>query len=298
MASKRKSTKKATKKTSSAKRHYPVVRGSFLGSADEDTIVRTLDVPRALSLLNRRLYRYARVYPVNISMVPTEAQTVEVYALRDDWAVHQGIKLAYKAYTMNTSEEREMLNGKTARWEDFRVNDGVAGNAMLPKLMSNNFIGAGQLLTGGQFNLSSVVDQGNNTMTFTWGASVANTSYGILAEYNKTGNAQASPEGETLFAPYENLTTQVNEQTHLDLQRDGKEPPYDADGVNTATPFVKIATLGAGAAGQQKLSTGYFNAPCGIVVMVGSGASWNSDAMSFEVQKGDYKGVGGRSLLE
>jgi hypothetical protein len=35
-----------------------------------------------------------------------------------------------------------------------------------------------------------------------------------------------------------------------------------------------------------------------LVVLVGNSNDWNSDEMMFEVQKGDYKGVGGKSLLE
>jgi hypothetical protein len=61
---------------------------------------------------------------------------------------------------------------------------------------------------------------------------------------------------------------------------------------------VKVATLGQSAGGAQKLSTGYVNAPCGLVVLVGPSNDWNSDVIHFEVQKGNYKGVGGMSLLE
>jgi len=294
MASK-KSTKKTAKKKSSAKRHYPVVRGSFLGSVTETVSLRKLDVPRALSNLNRRLYRYARVYPVNVSMIPTTTQTVEVYALRDDWAVHQGIKMAYDVYRKNTEDERKMLGTQTARWEDFRCADGLAGEALYAKLHDSSTTGS--MLTGGEFNASNIVDANDVQKTFGWGAGTA-TQFGILEEYDKSGNAQASPESETLQVPYADAESTVNQVTHTDLQDDGNNPPYDATGVNTATPWVKIATLGVGSTGAQRLSTGFFNAPCGIVMMVGSSLNWNSDAMMFEVQKGDYKGVGGRSLLE
>ena len=294
MASKK--SPKKTKMASKKNRHYPVVRSSALGSQTENQSVRIFDTPRALSVINRRLYRYARVYPVSISMQPTQDQTVEVFALRDDWAVHQGLKMAYDAYVKNTEDERKRLGSQVARWEDFRCADGVVGEDLLPKLHDVTFT-TGSILTAGEFRLSNVVDGNNVQKSFSWGPS-SQTAYGILAEYDKAGNAQASPEAETLFAPYADLETDVNEITHLDLQTDGNDPPYDATGVNATTPWVKVATLGAGTTGAQRLSTGFFNAPCGLVVLVGSSPNWNSDAMHFEVQKGQYKGVGGMSLLE
>ena len=296
MASK-KSTKK-TKKTAT-KKHYPVVRGARLGSVAETAAVRIFDTARALSVINRRLYRYARVYPVSISMIPTTTQTVEVYALRDDWAVHQGLKMAYEQYLKNTEDERKNLGNQVARWEDFRADDGVAAikNTLLPKLHDSTFTGTGAILSAGEFALSNVVDQANVKRTFTWGTP-GGGSYGILQEYDKSGNVDLDTSTPTLDAPYVDIDSEVNEATHDDLQADGNAPPYDRSGVNAGTPWVKIATLGASAAGAQRLSTGFFNAPCGLVVLVGSSNDWNSDAISFEVQKGQYKGVGGFSLLE
>ena len=299
MAAKKSTLKKTTKK-SVAKKHYPVVRESFLGSTAENAAVRIFDTARALSVINRRLYRYARVYPVSISMTPVaDGQQVEVYALRDDWAVHQGMKMAYRQYLKNTADERKNLGTHVARWEDFRVDDGVAAtnNTLLPKLHDPTFTGSGAILSSGEFALSNVVDQSNTRRTFTWGTP-GGGQYGILQEYDKSGNAQGDPSSLVADAPYVDIDSEVNEGTHDDLQGDGNLPPYDQGGVNAGTPWVKIATLGAGAAGQQRLSTGFFNAPCGLVVLVGNSATWNSDSMMFEVQKGQYKGVGGMSLLE
>ena len=292
---KKKSKPKQTKKAT----HYPVVRGSFLGSTSENQTVRVLDTPRALSVVNRRLYRYARVYPVSISMTPGAGQTVEVFALRDDWAVHKGLKRAYEEYVKNTSDERENL-GKTniARWEDFRCDNGLAGtvNTLLPTLQDPTMSGP-TILSEGEFALSNVVDSTDTRRTFTWGTP-GGSEYGILQEYDKVGNATSEPDSFTADAPYGGIDSEVREKTHDDLQTDGNLPPYDKGGVNAGTPWVKVATLGAGPAGEQRLSTGFFNAPCGLVVLVGNSAGWNSNAMMFEVQKGQYKGVGGMSLLE
>lgn len=298
MAQKKSPTKKSKKTT-----HYPVVRGSFLTSTTENAAVRLFDTARALSASNRRLYRFSRVYPVSIGMVPTSDQTVEVYALRDDWAVHQGLKMAYKQYLKNTEDERKALGkDQVARWEDFRVDAGVTGsfNDMFAKLHAPDFT-TDIIMNAGEFELSTVVDSSDTRRTFTWGTPSA-TEYGILQEYDLAANAETSPTDTTGSTgervPYGEIDSENNELTSLDMQQHGDNPPYDRTGVNATSPWVKVATLGAGVAGQQRLSTGFFNAPCGLVVLVGNSAGWNSDNMMFEVQKGNYKGVGGMSLLE
>ena len=300
MAQKKTTTKK-TKKSSGAKRHYPVVRRAELGSTSENQAVRLLDSAAELSKLNRRLYRYARVYPVSISTRPGTTGVIEVYALRDDWAVHQGLQHAYKAYLAATADERaNMSKSQIARWEDFRCHDGIAGafNPLNAKLQDPTFTGGGSRLTSGEFTLTEVVDASGTTRQFTWGTP-SGSEYGILQEYDKAGNAQPTPSSLVSGAagPYSGLEDGNDADVYTDLEAVGNEPPYDATGVNAGTPWVKVGTIGTGAA-DQKLSTGFFNAPCGLVVLVGPANDWNSDQITFEVKAGQYKGVGGMSLLE
>jgi hypothetical protein len=234
-------------------------------------------------------------------MDPASPGSVEVYALRDDWAIHQGVKMAYQMYLKNTEDERKALGSNAvARWEDFRIADGVSAvhNELLAKLHDPTFTGTGTLMSAGEFDLSNVVDSSNTRRTFTFGTPGA-TEYGILQEYDKSANAQSTPADVTgVTGAYTELDSEINTQTSADLQADGNNPPYDRNGVAAGTPWVKVAELGSGAAGDQKLSTGFFNAPCGLVVLVGPSADWNSDQMRFEVKAGNYKGVGGQSLLE
>jgi hypothetical protein len=79
------------------------------------------------------------------------------------------------------------------------------------------------------------------------------------------------------------------------LQGAADNPPYDKNGVNAPTPWVKIAELGA-TGGAQRLSTGYFTAPCGFVVIYST--SGNVGNLTFEVKSGDYKGVHAPSMIE
>ena len=281
-----------------AKKHYPVVRTANLanisGVPQND---RLIQVDRHLAKLNRRLYRMGRYYQLKIDIDPTFAGDFEVFALRDDWAVQKAFQMAYKAYMDNTSEERKQLgSGQVARWSDFRVSTGVTGADQTVPLL---YDGAGTpvTLTAGEFDFAQVADDAGTLRTFTWGASGA-SSYSILEEYDKAGNAQANPQSTSADMPYAGLDTEMDSNVAAELQTDNNLPPYDQAGVNAASPWVKICELGSAASGVQRLSTGYFTVPCGIVVLRGVGAASNDALISFTAKSGDYKGVHAPSMLE
>lgn len=285
----------ASKKSTSTK-HYPVVRSAELSGTVENTALRILQVDRELSKLNRRLYRMGRYYQAKIDMRPTGDGLYEVYALRDDWAVQKAFQLAYNNYVKNVADEKgSMSKSQIARWADFRVAPGATGALLLSKLHQPDTTAA--ILATGEFELANVVDQAGATRTFTWSNAPGGSEYSLLNEYDLAGDAQGAPSNFSTPGPYEDIDADTDAATFDHLEGDGNNPPYDANGVNATTPFVRIATLGA-AAGVQKLSTGFFTAPCGIVLIVGPNASWNSDLMSMTVKSGDYKGVHAPSMLE
>jgi len=80
------------------------------------------------------------------------------------------------------------------------------------------------------------------------------------------------------------------------ISDDGNEPPYKADGYGNAV-WVKVGTLHL-AAGRQRLSTGFFPAPMGMIVLEGIGALGDNADINVEVKGGDYKGVMSHSMLE
>ena len=280
----------------STKKHYPVVKGSPIsGGGSANTLV---DTARFLSVLNRRLYRYGRNYNVKIDVRHDYAgPAIEVFALRDDWAVQKAFQVAYKQYLKNTDDERKNLaSGQVARWEDFRCRDGVtlAHNDARPVMHTPS--GSDTVLNAGEFTFTQVVDASGTAKTFTWGAAAADR-YSILAEYDKMGNAHVDPQSRPLDAPYVDIDSEVNEATHDELQSAGDAPPYDQNGVNSGFPWVRIAVLG-GTAGTQKLSSGFFTAPCGLVLLKGYGGATSSYEAELEVKTGDYKGVHAPSMLE
>ena len=76
--------------------------------------------------MNHRLYRQTRDYELKLDLNANSAdQYVEIYVLADTWALRKSVQLAKQMYDANTKEERAALGGKTARWEDFRIDPGV-----------------------------------------------------------------------------------------------------------------------------------------------------------------------------
>jgi hypothetical protein len=252
-----------------------------------------------LSRLNRRLYRQGRYYTVKVDVdaFTADGNGIEVFALRDDWAVQKAFQMAYSKHMENTADERKNLGSQNlARWSDFRVKTGQSGTVtdLVPVLANRD--GVEVQLTAGEFQLAEVVDSSGTIRTFTWGTPGA-TDYGLLQEYDKAGNAQAQPSSVTTDAPYVEIDSEVNEATHDYLQDHGNLPPYDQNGVNAGSPFVRIAKLGASAAGTQKLTTGFFTAPCGIVLITGMDAA-GVGLLQMTYKAGDYKGVHAPSMLE
>lgn len=284
-----------------AKKHYPCVRNIRISDQSPYPGAHAvIDVAQYLSKLNRRLYRQGRYYNVKVDIDPAETATVEVYALRDDWGVQQAFQEAYKVYLENNADEREALGGRTARWEDFRVDHGYT-TGWVPKPVLFDESGATIELTAGEFELSTVTNTAQTSHTFTWDPHPTSGTYSMLAEYALKSNSQDTPSNPETDGPYANVRNELDQNQMVDLQEHGNAPPYDSTGVNTASPWVKVAVLQGGAATVQKLSTGYFTAPCGLVVVrnVGTGGSdVNITRISATVKAGDYKGVHAPSMLE
>ena len=279
--------------------HYPVVRTgrmNYTGPAVSPQIEMNAD--QFLSKVNRRLYRQSRNYSLKLDVDPNATQIYNVFVLNDSWMTERALKMAYDAYREATQEERDRLKDNAiARWSDFRVDSGQGYQQLNPIQFSNTL--APTQLAAGDFQLAAVSDSTGQSRTWTWGNGTA-SKYGIFQEYDKAGNAQKSPNTSTGDMPYDELMADDSAFTAAALQQRGDEPPYDADGVNDDRKWIKVATLNATANGQ-KLSTGFFTAPCGIV-LISAGLSGDEvvDASFVEwtAKSGDYKGVHAPSLLE
>lgn len=281
-----------------AKKYYPVIRRAKLDRVTPGggTNRRFIQCNRVLSHANQRMYRQGRIYKAKVEVdVSSLNAPVKVYALRCSWPIIKAYQMAYQAYRNNTADERAALaNGQVARWEDFTVDHGISGDE-LHLILANTSGVVTPAINTGAYALSEVVATDQSIKTFTWGTSGA-SSYNIIDEYDLAGNAQASPNSDTNDGPYANLYNEMDQQILTNLQEDGALPPYDQSDMRGSHPFIEIAELGKGAGnGTQKLSTGFFDAPCGLILIVGVD---NDQDFSVEIQAGDYKGVNAPSMLE
>lgn len=283
-------------------KRYPAQRSIGLTAAAfpaaSDLII---DTPKMLSQVNHRLYRQSRYYECSITLDTDNAEgtTVDVFALADTWMVQKAYQMAKMAWDESNAEEKQMLNGKIARWNDFRVAPGVVtpggtGEAAALQFLKRT-LGSSQF-TAGEFNNALVVDQTGTSREFSWGIPTA-SFYSIIEEYDASGNTTTDPTTPATGA-YSGLLPNLEAGAAAALQEVGNNPPYDANDIGQAI-WIKVGTLHLGA-GRQRTSTGTFTAPCGLIVMKNAGQviSDNTAELTLTVKSGDYKGVHAPSMLE
>ena len=288
----------------SSKQHFPVVRQGRLFRQSPAVNARVeVNIERLLSKSNRRLYRHGRNYSVKIDIDPSSTQQYNVYALSDSWMVEKAFEMGYAMYLENSKDERDRLGvQQLARWEDFRTQSGLPTDRLDPIQYNLENIAANprEVLTAGEFADTAVTDAAGVRRNFWWRTAGSAIRYSLLEEYDKAGNAQPAPDTSTTDMPYDDLMADDSATMAADLQTKGNLPPYDETGVNSNEPWIRVGTLQAGAS--QKLSTGFFTAPCGFVIITADGgledAIVDEQALSWTVKAGDYKGVHAPSMLE
>lgn len=277
------------------KKHYPVQRTMNIDQGSPAAADVFIPISDNLCKVNHRLYRQSRVYECKVSIDANQAdgRTVDVYALADTWYLKGALKLAKDAWDKGMTEEMMANNNRKARWSDFRIADGIlgAGDGTAHQFASATLIPAG--FSAGEFYVSRIEDQSGTTKTFTLGTSGAG-AYNIMEEYDEQPGTSSDPTVPST-GPYSGLLPNLSAVNADSLTDDGNLPPYNNTGYGNAY-WVKVGTLHL-SAGRQKLSTGFFKAPLGFVVLRGVG--WlDSPDIEVEVKAGDYKGVAGHNMLE
>jgi hypothetical protein len=285
--------------------YYPVQRMVNLGTQAAGTTY-ICDVARQLSVVNHRLYRQGKTYQVKIdienrSNAATGPAQYEVWALTDTWWVQKAWQLARQTYLKATADEREAMSGqKIARWEDFRVTAGVNGVTVFPYQYTEAL--AGGVNTNGEFDISEItLADGTTQRTFTFGSTPSASEYAILQEYDKSGSTDNAPSTIQADNPYSGADDRVDESQMDDLAAKGNAPPYNATNF-TGSCWVKIATLdnsgdaNPASSTTSRMSTGFFNAPCGLVVIKPSISHSLAGDVRLTVKAGDYKGVAAMNM--
>lgn len=282
---------------------FPIQRkipiGNNVGPA---STVGLVDAGRLLSASNHRLYRYGKRYEMKVDAdisLFAPGNSITVWALADTWAIQKAYEEAKLVFDKAYINERENLSKDArARWFDFRANMGVTGDTMVPVFSEDPITSSLTYMTGGEFASSIVEDQAGVTRAFSWSPATSASTYSIPAEYNLSGNTSTSPTTPTGAGPYDDLQADSSAVEMQALQDRGNLPPYEADSFPPV--WVKIGTLELSSQeAAQRLSTGYFHAPCGQVVLQLTGAlntSTLSNKVSVEFKAGDYKGIKAQNL--
>jgi len=282
-----------TKKQHSAD-YYPIQRNIALGR-DGGTFNGTTvcDTGKILSIVNRRLYRYGKLYRVKIDLdvdITVGADTeVEVYAYANIWDVQRAYALAKKTYDEAYADERALGSGNIARWNDFRIGHGINSAGELDPITFDRDTLAAVVKNVGEHQVSTV-DVGGTRKDFVWGAAGSN-QLSVLAEWDAVGNVSETPQNPTTTVPYAGVNNdQLSTIEMADLGDHGDLPPYGQSTYGQI--LVRIGTLyyRPGATGMSRTSTGFFDAPCGTVVLKTNNALSNG-SLRLTVQSGDYKGV-------
>lgn len=249
-----------------------------------------LAVDKELSQLNARLYRQHGTYKVKINLLDTAATVanVEVFALANTWYVYQAIREAKKVHDLGMSEE--LAHGGKSRWYDFRI-QGLGSPEFIRAAPSGTPTGAPVALGApvlGEYNYSVMEDALGVEKTWSVGSASGATTWNVFTEYDLMKNTSNSP---TVYAPggYTDAIDGIDDNNVVRLQERGNSPPYNRDDLNPNV-FVNVGHLFRDANGNQRLSTGFFDAPLGFVWI-----KYDSDGLNptleLECAAGNYKGV-------
>jgi len=252
-----------------------------------------------LCKVNHRLYRQSRVYNLKLNLAPNfdPGTQLEVFAIAPTWMAMNAYKRAYETFLENSKEERSSTD---ARWNDFRVEAGAGQDSVLHGFTKGDIQGNFSQLSAGEFLDSEVHDSAGNTKRFSWMGTASSSLFNIIDEYDRHANTSSAPSNPTNEVPYDGLNDDRDAGQSAHLQGDGNNPPYAAASLDNDV-LIKICTLSANPQAQ-KLSTGYFDAPCGLIFIkatqpIAQSATMN-EVLTMVCKEGDYKGVHAMSMLE
>lgn len=251
-------------------------------------------IPRALSIINQRMYREHMGYYAEVNLSARDEQSlIEVYALAPNWFTLGALRTAKEMYDKAMREERTMV-ASPGRWHDFHTRISITGaDELVPGGLDSTLTSVATSSAGSEWPESEIVDDAGNTKGFAlFGASSA-TQYNVFSEYDAMGNISLDPSSPTTSGGYDQLDGTVRQENIDFLQQNGNAPPYDPNRMTTR--MVKVGEVYSTAGGNTQLSTGVFYAPLGLVYIKGF-AAVGTNSVSVNVVPGTYKGVHASAL--
>lgn len=277
--------------------YFPVQRKFQLGSITTGPYVdpiKFLSVPRSLSEVNSRLYRNSYMYTCQLSLDNNApAGVYEVYVLQNTWNVTKAFQAGLAAYNTAVAEERaEILKGQGARWQDFTPVNGLTSEKIGSFLSNNSLTSIAR--DDGQHVDTVIYDEAGVAKNFSWSPFTTASRYSLMQEYDQMGQTDVDPQ-TTEAGGYVGLLADSEAGNVTNLQGQGNQPPY-SNPAFAQNIWVKVATLVNNSTGSQRLSTGFFEAPCGYVWVKAPDATFPDGFLSCEIKSGKYKGVHALSM--
>lgn len=253
------------------------------------------DILKDLSLCNHRLYRQGRVPMVRVSLETPLGVLglIQAQVLPNTWQVRKAHQLALKEYLLATKDERR--RGGQARWHDFKV---YFEDAMRTATGTTDILNPVGITQGSaEWNYSEIYKQSAsaNVQYKFIGASDGN-AFGMIAEYDAQQDTDDdSPDNPGGDVPYGGLHPDVDSTNQDNLLDEGDAPPYNPDALQVQLRSENIWSGPGSAVSNNKLTTPWMPAPCGLIKLqtsIGSGDTTDPIGLvTVEVAAGDYKGI-------
>lgn len=246
-----------------------------------------VQVDRLLSATQHKLYRQHMTYTCKLNLMTNSSAVdeIEVYTLMPSWYVMGSIKAAKRIHDQVMKEERSEAG--QARWYDFRIEQDLFQTeeleaAGLAQDGSATYVG----VTGGEYLYSQIQDANGNNKTFAIRQASSTARYNIFEEYDAMGNVSADPETPA-SGGYDDAMAEMETANIDDLLTRGNLPPYNPNTWDAV--WIKVGSLYQSSAGNSRLTTGFFEAPLGLIYLPGYVCT--SNILQLEVASGNYKGV-------
>jgi hypothetical protein len=246
-----------------------------------------IQVDKALSEMNHRLYRQHMSYTCRVDLnTDQDFGLIEVYALAPTWYVMNSLREAKRVHDDAMKEER--AHAGQARWYDFRINPNFSAsvNSLGPYGLDSGGAPVAVSTTGSEYGYSAIEDSSGGSRSFTLRGATSATNYNVFEEYDAMGNVSDSPENP-VSGGYDGVRSAMEAENIAALQARGNAPPYNTDTWNVV--WVKVGELYQTAGGSSSKSTGFFEAPLGLIYLPNHAAT--AANISLRVKAGKYKGV-------
>ena len=272
-------------------KRYPCERLQTYTIAENGTVL--VDVAKTLCGQNHRLYRQSKMYHVKLSWTDVSDQranqiykALQIWTLPDTWYLKKAWELGFSA----VEEQWAHSSRKRGRWQDFRV--GWSSSLKTGTIGVHGDLGS---IGQDEYSLTKIHDATASNdyefVVFGTARDTANNLYGLIEQYDQTGNTIGDAPDNATADAYANTKADVGlvEAAGDSKLTDSDDAPYDMDSFNGADDGGSVyqPTLSVTEDGVGRMSCSFW-APLGLIKVTNVGLQ---TSFQISVSPGNYKGV-------